>query len=164
MMPDFTIALAIGLVIGFILGYGVRAIISYRRRRRARRYRTFFEKLSLLDGTCADLLMFQSAKVSAAIAVLDRGWGKPTERHEHVNLDAVAESSDDELRNAIALLRACPGGDRELNSPGTPHVFRCGVFGFSDEPRGLAARPFPLRQFIDVRTLNFIGVFFVHPT
>jgi hypothetical protein len=42
-VPDFTIALAIGLVIGFILGYGVRAIISYRRRRRARRHRTFFE-------------------------------------------------------------------------------------------------------------------------
>jgi hypothetical protein len=37
MMPDFTIALAIGLVIGFILGYGLRAIISYRRHRRARR-------------------------------------------------------------------------------------------------------------------------------
>src|SRR5262249_11796843 len=37
MMPDFTIALAIGLVIGFITGYGLRAIISYRRRRRARR-------------------------------------------------------------------------------------------------------------------------------
>src|SRR5215831_101534 len=33
MMPDFTIA----LVIGFVLGYGLRAIISYRRRRRARR-------------------------------------------------------------------------------------------------------------------------------
>jgi hypothetical protein len=28
MMPDFTIARAIGLVIGFILGYGVCAIIS----------------------------------------------------------------------------------------------------------------------------------------
>jgi len=37
MMPDFTIALAIGFVIGFVLGYGLRAIISYRRRRRARR-------------------------------------------------------------------------------------------------------------------------------
>jgi NhaP-type Na+/H+ or K+/H+ antiporter len=37
MMPDFTIALAIGLVIGFILGYALRAIISYRRHRRARR-------------------------------------------------------------------------------------------------------------------------------
>jgi len=37
MVPDFTIALAIGLVIGFILGYGLRAIISYRRRQRARR-------------------------------------------------------------------------------------------------------------------------------
>ena len=36
-MPDFIIALAIGLLIGFILGYGVRAIISYRRHRHARR-------------------------------------------------------------------------------------------------------------------------------
>ena len=34
-MPEFTIALAIGLLIGFILGYGVRAIISYRRHQRA---------------------------------------------------------------------------------------------------------------------------------
>jgi len=33
MMPEFTIALAIGLVMGFVLGYGVRAIISYRHRR-----------------------------------------------------------------------------------------------------------------------------------
>jgi hypothetical protein len=32
-----------------------------------------------------------------------------TERHEHVSLSAVAELSDDELRNAIALLRAAPG-------------------------------------------------------
>jgi hypothetical protein len=29
--------------------------------------------------------MFESAKVTAEIAVLDRGWGKPTERHEQVN-------------------------------------------------------------------------------
>src|SRR5204863_2236147 len=37
MMPNIIIALAIGLVVGFILGYGVRAVISYRRRLRARR-------------------------------------------------------------------------------------------------------------------------------
>jgi len=37
MMPDLTIALAIGLVTGFVLGYGVRALISYRRHLRARR-------------------------------------------------------------------------------------------------------------------------------
>jgi hypothetical protein len=42
MVSDFTIALAIGLVIGFILGYGLRAIISYRRHRRARRRRFLF--------------------------------------------------------------------------------------------------------------------------
>src|SRR5260221_14044302 len=37
MIPDFTIALAIGLVIRVILGYGLRAIISSPRHQRARR-------------------------------------------------------------------------------------------------------------------------------
>jgi hypothetical protein len=37
MMPEFAISLLLVLAIGFILGYGVRAIISHRRRQRARR-------------------------------------------------------------------------------------------------------------------------------
>ena len=37
MMVNITVALAIGLVVGFIPGYGVRALISYRRRLRAKR-------------------------------------------------------------------------------------------------------------------------------
>jgi hypothetical protein len=61
-----------------------------------------------LVGTLDDPVATAAAKVSAAIALLDRGWGKPTERHEHISLNAVAELSDDELRNAIALLRAAP--------------------------------------------------------
>ena len=65
--------------------------------------------LQTLVNTLDDPTATAAAKVSAAIAVLDRGWGKPTERHEHVSLSAVAELSDDELRNAIALLRATPG-------------------------------------------------------
>jgi NhaP-type Na+/H+ or K+/H+ antiporter len=36
-MLEFTIPVVIGLAIGFILGYGVRAIISRRRHQRARR-------------------------------------------------------------------------------------------------------------------------------
>ena len=36
-MREFTIPVVIGLAIGFILGYGVRAIISHRRHQRARR-------------------------------------------------------------------------------------------------------------------------------
>jgi hypothetical protein len=36
--------LAIGLVIGFILGYGVRALISHRRHLRARVYRRVFAR------------------------------------------------------------------------------------------------------------------------
>jgi hypothetical protein len=48
MMPNILVALAIGLVIGFILGYGARALISYRRRRRARqRYRNWQDSLPL---------------------------------------------------------------------------------------------------------------------
>jgi uncharacterized membrane protein (Fun14 family) len=35
-MANILVALAIGLVIGFILGYGARALISYRRHLRAR--------------------------------------------------------------------------------------------------------------------------------
>ena len=65
--------------------------------------------LQTLVNTLDDPTATAAAKVSAAIAVLDRGWGRPTERHEHVSLSAVAELSDDELRNAIALLRAAPG-------------------------------------------------------
>src|SRR6516164_1471625 len=65
--------------------------------------------LETLVNTLDDPTTTAAAKVSAAIALLDRGWGKPTERHEHVSLNAIAELSDDELRNAIALLRAAPG-------------------------------------------------------
>ena len=75
----------------------------------ALRARDFTGKaLQTLVGTLDDPVATAAAKVSAAIALLDRGWGKPTERHEHISLNAVAELSDDELRNAIALLRAAP--------------------------------------------------------
>jgi hypothetical protein len=42
MMPEFTIPFVIGLATGFILGYGVRAIISYRRHQRVRRQSYLF--------------------------------------------------------------------------------------------------------------------------
>jgi hypothetical protein len=41
MTPGSEIALAIGLVVGFALGYGVRAFISYRRHQAARRRHLF---------------------------------------------------------------------------------------------------------------------------
>jgi hypothetical protein len=41
MTPGFEIALAIGLVGGFALGYGARALISYRRHQAARRRHLF---------------------------------------------------------------------------------------------------------------------------
>jgi hypothetical protein len=74
--------------------------------------------LQTLVNTLDDPTATAAAKVSAAIAVLDRGWGKPTERHEHVSLNAVAELSDDELRNAIALLRATASPASDLGDLG----------------------------------------------
>src|SRR5262249_1000803 len=74
--------------------------------------------LQTLVSTLDDPSATAAAKVSAAIAVLDRGWGKPTERHEHISLNAVAELSDDELRNAIALLRATPSIAGDLGGRG----------------------------------------------
>ena len=62
--------------------------------------------LQTLVNTMDDPMATAAAKVSAAIALLDRGWGKPTERHELVSLSAIAELSDEDLRNAIDLLRA----------------------------------------------------------
>src|SRR6516164_5469000 len=50
MVSDFTIALAIGLVIGFILGYGLRAIISYRRHRQ-RKTAKVLRSSGLVSGT-----------------------------------------------------------------------------------------------------------------
>jgi len=41
MTPGFEITLAIDLVVGFALGYGVRALISYRRHQAARRRHLF---------------------------------------------------------------------------------------------------------------------------
>ena len=64
--------------------------------------------IRVLAGIMREPTVQPMARVAAAKALLDRGWGKPTERHEHVSLNAVAELSDDELRNAIALLRAAP--------------------------------------------------------
>ena len=78
--------------------------------------------IRVLAGIMREPTVQPMARVAAAKALLDRGWGKPTERHEHVSLSAVAELSDDELRNAIAFLRATPSpptepGDRG-ESPG----------------------------------------------
>jgi hypothetical protein len=42
-MPDLTIALLIGAV-GFAVGYGVRELISYRRRQAVRQQRRFFSE------------------------------------------------------------------------------------------------------------------------
>ena len=74
--------------------------------------------LETLVDTMDDPMATAAAKVSAAVALLDRGWGKPTERHEVLSLSAVVELSDDELRNAIALLRATASPASDLGDRG----------------------------------------------
>src|SRR5262249_22286183 len=71
MMPDFTTALAIGFVIGFILGYGLRAIISYRRRGPARRRSYLRRDLSFSDGAfCGSPARTKSLRRLAPFSVL----------------------------------------------------------------------------------------------
>jgi Family of unknown function (DUF5681) len=46
-----------------------------------------------------------AAKIAAAIAVLDRGWGKPTQAVE-ANVNIFDQMTDDELRIMLAALAA----------------------------------------------------------
>jgi len=68
------------------------SVLTFDFRPLALRARDYTAKaLQALVGTLDDPAATPAAKVSAAIALLDRGWGKPTEHHEHVNLNAVAD-------------------------------------------------------------------------
>src|SRR5712671_2012187 len=55
-----------------------------------------------------------AARVSAAIAILDRGWGKPTPADGRTP-DVLDDATDDELRELLHALRderdATAGGD-----------------------------------------------------
>ena len=63
-----------------------------------------------------------AARVSAAIAILDRGWGKPTQADEKTP-DVLEDATDEELRELLHALRddrtATAVGD-DLNRAGQP--------------------------------------------
>jgi hypothetical protein len=46
----------------------------------------------------------RAARVSAAVAILDRGWGKPTQANEKTP-DVLEDATDDELRELLQALR-----------------------------------------------------------
>jgi hypothetical protein len=49
-----------------------------------------------------------SARIAAAIAILDRGWGKPTQAVE-ANVSVFDRMTDDEQRVLLAALEALKG-------------------------------------------------------
>jgi hypothetical protein len=49
-----------------------------------------------------------AAKIAAAIAILDRGWGKPTQVVD-ANVSVLDRMTDDEQRAILAALEALKG-------------------------------------------------------
>jgi len=61
--------------------------------------------MNTLKVAMADPKAPWSAKITAAIAVLDRGWGKPTQAVE-ANVSVFDRMTDDEQRVLLAAFRA----------------------------------------------------------
>ena len=61
--------------------------------------------LATLAEVMSDPTAPASARITAAIAILDRGYGKATERVVNRKSSVLEELSDDELRAMIAALR-----------------------------------------------------------
>jgi hypothetical protein len=70
-----------------------------------------------------------AARVSAAIAILDRGWGKPTQADEKTP-DVLEDATDEELRELLQALRddrADTAVGDDLNRAGQPSAQGQGV-------------------------------------
>jgi hypothetical protein len=63
------------------------------------------EAMDTLKGAMADPKAPWSAKITAAIAVLDRGWGKP-EQTVSANVSVFDEMTDSERKTLLAALAA----------------------------------------------------------
>ena len=61
--------------------------------------------MNTLKGAMADPKAPWSAKIAAAIAVLDRGWGKP-EQTVSANVSVFDQMTDDEQKTMLAALKA----------------------------------------------------------
>jgi hypothetical protein len=63
------------------------------------------EAVDTLKEAMADQKAPWAAKIAAAIAILDRGWGKPTQAVE-ANVSVLDRMIDDEQRAILAALEA----------------------------------------------------------
>jgi hypothetical protein len=63
------------------------------------------DAMNTLEGAMADPKAPWSAKIAAAIAVLDRGWGKP-EQTVSANVSVFDQMTDDEQKTMLAALKA----------------------------------------------------------
>jgi hypothetical protein len=63
------------------------------------------DAMNTLKGAMADPKAPWSAKITAAIAVLDRGWGKP-EQTVSANVSVFDQMTDDEQKTMLAALEA----------------------------------------------------------
>jgi hypothetical protein len=61
--------------------------------------------METLEKAMTDQKAPWAAKITAAIAILDRGWGKPTQAVE-ANVNIFDQMTDDELRIMLAALAA----------------------------------------------------------
>jgi hypothetical protein len=71
-----------------------------------------------------------AARVSAAIAILDRGWGKPTPADDKTPPDVLEDATDEELRELLQALRddrADTAGGDDSNQAGKPSAQDQGV-------------------------------------
>jgi len=66
------------------------------------------EAMDTLKEAMADPKAPWAAKIAAAIAVLDRGWGKPTQAVD-ANVSVLDRMTDDEQRALLAALEALKG-------------------------------------------------------
>jgi hypothetical protein len=58
-----------------------------------------------------------ASRVSAAIAMLDRGWGRPTEKVANLNLNPLAGLTDEELQEMLDALRTAVPKDEGAPDP-----------------------------------------------
>jgi len=66
------------------------------------------EAMDTLKEAMADPKAPWAAKIAAAIAVLDRGWGKPTQAVD-ANVSVLDRMTDDKKRALLAALKALKG-------------------------------------------------------
>jgi hypothetical protein len=72
------------------------------------------DAMETLKEAMADQRAPWSAKITAAIAVLDRGWGKP-EQTVSANVSVIDQMSDDEQKALLAALAALKAEEEDTS-------------------------------------------------